>query len=206
MKLELQDSSVMRPLLGLQRGSGILFVRFFCNFLQKSSPPLPASQIPKLPASQNGALAACSIATFLRRAPPHFPLFPRWEEKLPIVPSASATWFPGRNQPNGNVRKQFNQVNWKIKLALFYEPRIKQHPMEQTGKSSLELHEMKGFYGQKGRREELAKSGSFSGKISSLGGLTVGAYEAFASLVLIREFQTVWLRSYSCKRLKLQSG
>lgn len=78
--------------------------------------------------------------------------------------------------------------------------------MEQTGKSSLELHEMKGFYGQKGRREELAKSGSFSGKISSLGGLTVGAYEAFASLVLIREFQTVWLRSYSCKRLKLQSG
>ena len=74
MKLELQDSSVMRPLLSLQRGSGILFVKFFGNFLQKST-PTPASQIPKLPASQNGALAACSIATFLRRASPRFPLF-----------------------------------------------------------------------------------------------------------------------------------
>ena len=42
--------------------------------------------------------------------------------------------------------------------------------MEQIGKSSLELHEMKGFYGQKGRREELAKSGSFSDKITSLWG------------------------------------
>ena len=76
-------------------------------------------------------------------------------------------------------------------MALFYEQRITQHPLELIGGSSLELHEMKkAFMDRRDRREELTRVGHFQARSLPYGGLTVGGYEAFTSLVLTREFQT----------------
>ena len=48
----------------------------------------------------------------------------------------------------------------------------------------------KAFMDRRDRREELTRVGHFQARSLPYGGLTVGGYEAFTSLVLTREFQT----------------